>query len=661
MTMEIVAQILGRALMDEAFRGQLLNAPDQVLGEFDLSVQEVEALKQLNADQFQQLNEAFQAQLGGAEADLAQASNFLKIEGIDGSISLDHKNWFLKWGSVEGGGSENIPGRLKWLPEQDANFENAWPSKVVPSTPTAATGLSFTSILAIGAVVVVALGAVAAGIFFFRSDETPEELGIGSQPTAQATPAPPQDDAPVFQEVMFESSKDSLCLNGENFHMCAIPAGQVADQIGDNSDRPLMLPLTPEQASQLVSISGGSPPGVTGFTVMMLAGPDTYHIQLPDSSTGKELVFLSDAQGNLYLGSAAYFPSDINSAETGGTEVDTLNTFSGLAGTWESTSGAGKMTCEGVAITIPSAEVSQIVFDENGQAVLSEIEADSSTVQITTSSEGTFLATVTTVVEGETVIGELEFTLISPDVIEGIYRASYEDICSFERPVTMKRISDGGAASQDNFAPLKPAEFIVESYFNSGEVFIPQLEMCSAFPDVCMEGMTSSESLDALLSGWGTFGGDVFMHTGGGGAGKVNISNNCETGLSGTACVTGNDQGDAYIPPYPADAGWGSKGVGNPTLVSVLDVDALSVINGIFDLWLVMGVPQTGDWDGFISLNGDLIQVYELDLATGQQSLWEEIKVTYDAVEITTDQNRLFVVYLFEDETAAQEAPVVVP
>ena len=188
------------------------------------------------------------------------------------------------------------------------------------------------------------------------------------------------------------------------------------------------------------------------------------------------------------------------------------------------------------------------------------------------------------------------------------------------------------------------------------------MAICTDFPDVCMNGVASSESLGNLLSGWGKFDGDVFMHMGGGGgSGKVNISNPCDASESGTACLPVSGEGDAYIPPYPADAGWGSKGIGNPTLVSVLDVDAVSVINGIFDLWFVMGVPQTGDWDGFISLNGDLIQVYELDLATGQQSLWEEIKVTYDAVEITTDQNRLFVVYLFEDETAAQEAPVVVP
>ena len=95
MSMEQVSQIIGRALLDDGFREQLMNAPDQVLGAFDLSAQEVEALKQLNAEQFQQLNEAFQARLGGGEADLTQASDFLKIEGIDGSITIGegHKDW----------------------------------------------------------------------------------------------------------------------------------------------------------------------------------------------------------------------------------------------------------------------------------------------------------------------------------------------------------------------------------------------------------------------------------------------------------------------------------------------------------------------------------------------------------------------------------------
>ena len=656
MSMEQVSQIIGRALLDDGFREQLLNAPEQVLGEFDLTGQEMDALKRINADQLQKLNEAFQAQLGSAEPNLTNAKYFMKVAG-EHFAKVEYS--FLKWTSLEPGAEEMIPGRLKWDPGEISDFGNAWPSKVVPSSPAASTGLSLPAMLAISAVVV---GTIAAGIFFFRSDDSPEEAVMDSQPVAQATQGSSQEEAAIYEDVVLVSSEDSMCLTGQHFHLCAVPAGQVADQLGDTVEDPVMLPLTPEQASLLISASGGSPPGVAGFTVMMLAGPDTYQIKLPDADAGNEAIFLSDAKGNLYFGSAAYFPNETATEEIGVSDVATGNSLAVLAGTWESISGAGTMTCEGASINIPPAPPEQIVFDENGQAVLTEAEADSSTAEITISSEGTFLATVTTVVEGDTIVGELEFTLITPDLIEGTYRANYEDICSFERPVTMNRLSgldgDGGEA----VAPLKPAEFSVESYFGAGDAFIPQLEICTVLPDSCMDGATPTESLTALLSGWGTFGGDVFIHGGsGGGAGKVNISNECDTRGPGTACVPAAGEGDAYIPPYPADAGWGSKGIGNPTLVSVLDVDAVGVINGIFDLWFVMGIPEIDDWDGIVGINSDNVRVYELDLETGQQSLWEEIKVTYDVVEITTDQNRLFVFYLFEDEASAQVAPVMYP
>jgi hypothetical protein len=69
-----------------------------------------------------------------------------------------------------------------------------------------------------------------------------------------------------------------------------------------------------------------------------------------------------------------------------------------------------------------------------------------------------------------------------------------------------------------------------------------------------------------------------------------------------------------------------------------------------------MGVPESDGWDGFIELNPQLVQVYEVNMENGQQELWEEIKVTYSTLDITTDQNRLFVFYLFEDQVTAESA-----
>lgn len=45
----------------------------------------------------------------------------------------------------------------------------------------------------------------------------------------------------------------------------------------------------------------------------------------------------------------------------------------------------------------------------------------------------------------------------------------------------------------------------------------------------------------------------------------------------------------------------------------------------------------------------------------GQQTLWKDVAVTDSVLEITTDQNRLFVMYLFGDQAAAQAAPQVYP
>jgi hypothetical protein len=650
MSAEQVNQILGRALLDKEFLGQLLNDPDSALQAFDLTAQEIETLKNVSAEQFQVLDETFRTHLGGAEADPSQASNFMKYAKIETFVDLNP--------------DEMIPGRLKWIPETDVSDQatNAWPSKLVPTSPAAATGISLLPILAIGVVVI---GALAAGFFLFGGTNRPEEAEAVPQAVSSEQPELPENEDLITEILSLEKNTDTICLLGNEVHLCAAPAGQVIEQIGDTANDPLMLPLTPEQAALLISASGGTPPGVTGFTVMMLAGPETYRIQLPDSSKGKTAAFLTDTLGSLYFGSATYFSEKTLAANLDTNGEPAGNALSSLAGIWENISGSGTMTCNGSSINIPPEPGNQVEFDENGQGVLSEVQAESSNIEITTSSDGTFLAMVTTVVDGNSFIGQLEFSLVTPDLIEGTYTATYEELCTFERSVTMHRISSTGSEGEGNLAPLKPAEFSVGNYFGPGDTFIPQFESCIAFPDVCKDELTFLESVEALSSGWGTFGGDVFLHGGGGGgAGKVNISQNCATNDSGqteTACIPSPEQGDAYIPPYPADAGWGSKGIGNPTLVSILDVNAASAINGIYDLWMVTGIPQHDQWDGFIDINSELMQVYTLNLVTGQQELWEEIKVTYDTVDIATDQNRIFVLYLFEDQAAAQSASPTYP
>lgn len=648
MSLEQVNQILGRALLDEGFRTQLLNNAEETLRGFDLTDQEIETLKGLNADQFQKLNEAFKTQLGGAEANATQVANFIKLDGANFMKIPSH---FMKLESVE-----SVDG---------TKATNAWPSKIVPRSNVATKGLSYPVILAIGSALVVTLGAVIAGIFFFRAEDNLDGMEMDAQPITQENPGLSQENGPVSQPLTLESDENSLCLTGENFHMCAIPADHVADQLGNTNDDPLMLPLTPEQAALLISASGGSPPGVRGFTMMMLAGPETYRIKLPDSSTGFEAVFLTDTQGNPYFGSGDFFSEKILSSSSETEKASGIDGVTLLAGNWEGLSAPGTMTCNGSSITTPAEPPAQVVFNGSGQGIIAQELVEDSILEIISSSDGTYLASVNTVVDGETVTGEFKFSLVSPDVIEGTYSATYSNGCSFERAVTMNRISSAETEIQENQAPLKPAEFSVENYFGLEDTFIPQFETCVVFPDVCKGEITASESINTLMDIWSTFDADIFMHVGGGGgAGKVNINNPCDNSDSshiGTACVPSPDQGDAYIPPYPVDAGWDSKGMGNPTLVTVLDVDAISAINGIYDLWVVMGIPQTNEWGGIIDISSDFVQVYELDPNTGQQELWGETKFTSNTVDITTDQNRLFVFYLFNDEVAAKDAPKIYP
>ncbi|MBE9524983.1 MAG: hypothetical protein IMY76_07775 [Chloroflexi bacterium] len=633
MSIEQVNQVLGRVLLDETFREQLLNNADRALQGFDLTNQEIESLKSINAEQINTLSETFQAQLGGAEPSAIQEANFIKIDGIDGeSIKID-----------------------------DANFMK------IDDVPVKTTGFATSQILAIGAGTVMVLGALVAGYFFLRGANNPEQIGVLPAP-ASTTPAESSEiDETIPQSAVIERSVDLICLTEGETHLCAAPAGQIIEQLGDKADDPIMLPLTPEQAVIMVSASGGSPTGVQGFSVMMLSGPETYSIHLPGSPESEHAIFLADAQGSPYFGVGAYFPDGIF---TSGLEFDdkaAVETGSSIAGTWQDLPGSGTMTCNGASMDIPSESADEIVISKNGQDWILEGVGDFPTLELILLSDGTYQADIDTLPDDTPGTGQIQLTLISPDTIEGLYTGTFES-CTYTKPITMTRISSAETKAEDSLAPLKPAEFSVEELFNPGDTFIPQIEVCISFPDVCKDERTFLESINALMSGqgWGTGkgitnGGDIFLISGGGGAGKaIPISNNCDTSDSsqtGTACVPAPEQGDAYIPPYPADAGWGSKGVGYPTLVSVLDVNAISVINGIFDLWMVMGIPQADDWDGFVDINTNLIQVYELDSVTGQQTQWNEIEVTYDTLDISTDQNRLFIIYLFLTEEDALNAP----
>jgi len=656
MSIEQVNQVLGRILLDETFREQLLNNADVALQQFDLTKQEFESLKSINAEQINTLSETFQAQLGGAgpestAADIAfpdvcksLEGNFIKIDGIDGeSIKIDDANI----------------GRL------ESNF-----MKVV-FEPVKTTGLATSQILAIGAGTVVVLGALVAGYFLLRGANNPEQTGVLPAPAVSTAPAELSEiNETTPQSTELERSADIMCITGDEIHLCAAPTGQIIEQLGDKADDPIMLPLTPDQAIIIVSASGGSPPGVQGFSMMMLSGPETYQIQLPGSPDSENVIFLADAQGSPYFGVDAYFPDGTFLPGLEFDDKDAVETGTSIAGTWQDHSESATLTCDDSSMEMPSESAGVVVIVDNGQGIIIEGIKEFPKLEMMLLSDGTYQADIETLPDGSSGTGQLQLALVSPGRIEGQFTSSFEN-CTIVVPITMTLISAAEIAGEDSLALLKTAEFNVEELFNPGDTFIPQIEVCISFPNVCEDELAFLESINALMSGqgWGTGKGitngvDNFLigsMSGGGGAGKaIPISNDCDSSDSsqtGTACVPAPEQGNAYIPPYPADAGWGSKGVGNPTLISVLDVNAASVINGIFDLWMVMGIPGPDDWDGFVDINADLVQVYELDSDTGQQTQWEQIKITDDGLEITTDHNRLFIIYLFLTEQDALNAP----
>ncbi len=50
MSKEAVQKVIGRAIADEGFRNLLLNSPDQALAGFDLTADEIGALKRLDRE-----------------------------------------------------------------------------------------------------------------------------------------------------------------------------------------------------------------------------------------------------------------------------------------------------------------------------------------------------------------------------------------------------------------------------------------------------------------------------------------------------------------------------------------------------------------------------------------------------------------------------------
>ena len=63
-----------------------------------------------------------------------------------------------------------------------------------------------------------------------------------------------------------------LCLAGGDVQMCAYPVRQVLGLHGSEANSPVVMPLVPSEAALLISAFGGSPPGVTGFSPLLLGG-----------------------------------------------------------------------------------------------------------------------------------------------------------------------------------------------------------------------------------------------------------------------------------------------------------------------------------------------------------------------------------------------------
>ncbi len=84
MSKEAVQKVIGRAIADQTFRNLLLNNPDQALAGFDLTAEEISALKGIDRESLS---------AGTAELE-ARISKSMLLFGIKGEAQEDqHKDW----------------------------------------------------------------------------------------------------------------------------------------------------------------------------------------------------------------------------------------------------------------------------------------------------------------------------------------------------------------------------------------------------------------------------------------------------------------------------------------------------------------------------------------------------------------------------------------
>jgi hypothetical protein len=185
-------------MMDETFRAQLLNNPEGALQSFELSSQEIEAIKNVTADQFQALNESFRTQLGSAQANPEQAFNYLKIGDIPQEVLNANPDAFipgrLKWAQDGVKYTPKImymPDDMKWAPE----YDKATPQllrkrpgrlKWIPGGAATLVGVSIFAVLAIAVGAFAVFAFVGSNIFFNNPDPNNAAALQATAPASQA-------------------------------------------------------------------------------------------------------------------------------------------------------------------------------------------------------------------------------------------------------------------------------------------------------------------------------------------------------------------------------------------------------------------------------------------------------------------------------------------
>jgi len=150
------------------------------------------------------------------------------------------------------------------------------------------------------------------------------------EPEAETSPTSPEGssqlDAPI----------NLTCMNGKAVSLCAVPVYQTYRLMGLESKQPLMLPIAPSEGALIAGGLGGSPPGVTAFSVNLLAGPGAYAFDFLTD----EPVYVSDSEGNVFFAPASIFPS---TAKAGKTATPSL--LVPLQGMWTAQSEGTTMDC----------------------------------------------------------------------------------------------------------------------------------------------------------------------------------------------------------------------------------------------------------------------------------------------------------------------------